>query len=150
MSWVMDNVPQTLIILGLLLLAVEILVLGFSTFVLFFVGISAVASGGLLYLGIVEPTLLNGALLLAGLTLVSAASLWQPLKKMQQQTDETPAQNDLIGYEFLLEQDITASTPGSHHYSGITWAVHAEDNINKGSKVKVSGVQVGRFDVIPA
>ena len=46
MDWVTANMAESLIIVGLLLLAIEIAVLGFSTFVLFFVGLAAVLTGG--------------------------------------------------------------------------------------------------------
>ena len=43
MNLILDNVPQSLMILGILALIIEIAVLGFSTFVLLFLGISRVS-----------------------------------------------------------------------------------------------------------
>ncbi|MFT5811071.1 MAG: hypothetical protein ACI9KM_001835, partial [Rubritalea sp.] len=48
MDWLSNNLAQSLIIAGLALLVIEVVVLGFSTFVLFFVGLAAVITGGLL------------------------------------------------------------------------------------------------------
>ena len=38
MNWISNNLSESLIMAGLALLAIEVVVLGFSTFVLFFVG----------------------------------------------------------------------------------------------------------------
>lgn len=147
MQWILDNLPQFLVMVGLFLLAIEILVLGFSTFVLFFVGIAAVVSGALMYLNLVESTVPYALLLIAGFTLLSAALFWKPLKQMQQHTEHTQVNSDLIGYEFVLEQDVSQQSLGSHHYSGIQWKVVADEEISMGTKVRVTGLQVGLLEV---
>ena len=53
MNWINDNLSESLIIVGLALLVIEVVVLGFSTFVLFFVGLAAVVAGGLMAVGVV-------------------------------------------------------------------------------------------------
>jgi membrane protein implicated in regulation of membrane protease activity len=47
MNWISNNLSESLIIAGLALLVIEVVVLGFSSFVLFFVGLAALAAGGL-------------------------------------------------------------------------------------------------------
>jgi len=148
MNWLLANLAETIVIFGLLLLAIEILVLGFSTFVLFFIGIAAVATGGLLYTGIIAETPLNAVLTLSVLTLLAAASLWQPLKRMQENKPPTQVNTDLLGYRFILEQDITPSQYGEHKYSGISWKVKTTTAIAAGTEVKVVGVEVGALKVI--
>jgi|TARA_B110000238_G_C16102263_1_gene428709 membrane protein implicated in regulation of membrane protease activity len=49
MDWAFNNLAESLFILGIFLLVIEVAVLGFSTFVLFFVGCGAVITAGLLY-----------------------------------------------------------------------------------------------------
>lgn len=147
MDWLLTNLAETIVIIGLVLLAIEILVLGFSTFVLFFIGIAAVATGGLLFTGIIAETPLNAVLTLAVLTLLAAASLWQPLKRMQEDSQPEAVTSDLIGYSFILEQDITPSQYGEHKYSGITWKVKSKQPIESGSQVTVVKADVGVFEV---
>ncbi len=58
MDWVSNNLAESLIIVGLALLVVEVVVLGFSTFVLFFVGLAAVITGGLMRIGFLPDSML--------------------------------------------------------------------------------------------
>jgi hypothetical protein len=52
MNWISNNLPESLIMAGLALLLIEVVVLGFSTFVLFFVGLAALVAGGLMAVGV--------------------------------------------------------------------------------------------------
>jgi membrane-bound ClpP family serine protease len=47
MDFFTNNLAQSLFVVGLILLVVEVTVLGFSTFVLFFVGLAAMVTGAL-------------------------------------------------------------------------------------------------------
>ena len=51
MEYIFSHLAQTLIVVGLILLAIEVLVLGFSTFVLFFIGIGTIITGILMLFG---------------------------------------------------------------------------------------------------
>ena len=53
MNWISNNLSESLIMAGLALLVIEVVVLGFSSFVLFFVGLAALAAGGLMAVGVV-------------------------------------------------------------------------------------------------
>ena len=59
--------------------------------------------------------------------------------------------SDLIGYEFVLQQDVTALQPGQHRYSGVDWKVEldtdAGDQLNAGQRVVVTSVDAGIFRV---
>lgn len=83
---------------------------------------------------------------------LAGAISWQPLKKMQ--ASGTPPQqqsSDLIGYEFVLQQDVTASRPGQYRYSGVDWKVelnaNAGDQLNAGQRVTVTSIDAGVFRV---
>ena len=79
---------QWLIFFGIALLILEIAFFGFATFVLFFVGIAMLVTGGLIALGLL-PEVLNIAIIsVALLSIVSALVLWKPLKKMQSPENE--------------------------------------------------------------
>ena len=53
MNWISNNLSESLIMAGLALLVIEVVILGFSTFVLFFVGLAALIAGEAKY----EPCL---------------------------------------------------------------------------------------------
>ncbi|WP_166422809.1 NfeD family protein [Paraglaciecola sp. 20A4] len=147
--WLSDNLGIGLISVGLILLVIEIAVLGFSTFVLFFVGGAAVITGLLMQIGVVEDTNLNATLYVSLFTALLAAFLWKPLKNMQKDVDPKKASNDLIGLTFMVATDISAERPGMHRYSGINWRVVSQDPIASGTQVEVIAVDVGQFTIKP-
>ena len=147
--WLSDNLGIGLISVGLILLVIEIAVLGFSTFVLFFVGGAAVITGLLMQMGVVEDTNLNATLYVSLFTALLAVFLWKPLKNMQKDVDPKKASNDLIGLTFIVATDISAERPGMHRYSGINWRVVSQDPIASGTKVEVIAVDVGQFTIKP-
>ncbi len=147
--WRSDNLGIGLISLGLLLLAIEILVLGFSTFVLFFVGGAALITGILIQFGIVPDTALNATLFVSLFTAVLAVFLWKPLKNMQKDVDPKKASNDMIGHQFILAADTSAEQPAIYQYSGINWRLVSEQPIASGTKVEVIAVDVGQITIKP-
>ena len=72
MDWINQNMIEFLLIVGMLLLGVEVLVLGFSTFVLFFVGLAALLTAGLIYIEVVPSTMLSAVLSLGVLSALGA------------------------------------------------------------------------------
>ena len=53
--------------------------------------------------------------------------------------------------ELILEQDVTASAPGLHRYSGVDWKVEPETGVDErmsaGQRVTVTSVDAGLFRV---
>ncbi|WP_339720718.1 NfeD family protein [uncultured Paraglaciecola sp.] len=147
MDWAFNNLAESLLILGILLLVIEIAVLGFSTFVLFFVGCAAVVTAGLLYVGIIPDTLLAAMLSTGVVTALSAVLLWKPLKNMQSKVDTTKAKGDLVGHSFVLVEDVAPELTPVYRYSGIDWKLKANELIVSGTKVEVIEVEVGVFHI---
>ena len=147
MDWAFNNLAESLLILGILLLVIEIAVLGFSTFVLFFVGCAAVISAGLLYVGIIPDTLLAALLSTAILTALSALLLWKPLKNMQTKVDTTKAKGDLVGHSFILVEDVAPELTPEYRYSGIDWKLKASEHLVAGTQVEVIEAEVGVFHI---
>jgi membrane protein implicated in regulation of membrane protease activity len=145
MDWAINNLAESLLILGILLLVIEVAVLGFSTFVLFFVGCAAVVTAGLLYVGIIPDTWLSAMLSTGVLTGLSAVLLWKPLKNMQTQVDTTKAQGDLVGHRFILVEDVAPDLTPEYHYSGIDWKLKANEHLVAGTQVEVTQADVGVF-----
>lgn len=149
MDWFSANLAETFLIIGLVLLGIEILVLGFSTFVLFFVGISAIFTAALIFSDSIPNTWLSALSALAVSTCVSALLLWKSLKKIQSKVDNTRAASDLVGYRFLLVDDVAPEKEPIHHYSGIAWKLRSREPIKAGTWVEVVQADVGVFVVRP-
>ena len=148
MELINSNITEVLIILGLGLLILEVMILGFSTFVLFFLGLGCVLAGALMFLNIVPETGLYAYISVAALTSGLALLLWQPLKNMQNKVEHKTVKSELIGLTFVLDKDISPSDNAVHLYSGIEWQVKSAETLNSGTEVKVIKTDVGTFTVI--
>jgi len=143
-------------LLGLLLLAIEVLAFGMASGLLLFAGIGALLTGMLMVLGIVPDDRLALGVGLFGLcTLASVALLFKPLRRMQQQGQPTASDSDLVGLTFALGEALAADHPARHSFSGIEWRVElaeaaAGQQLEAGMRVRVVEVQVGCFRVVPA
>lgn len=147
MMWLSDHLPQALIFLGLAVLALEVIVFGLSTFVLFFVGLGALFTGLLMLIGVLPPTLIAA---LAGVGITSgvlAVVLWKPLKNFQNQVEHKQVSSDLIGATFSLSENLAPGTTVNQSYSGISWRISADQEIKSGAQVKVVQVEVGELKV---
>ena len=147
MDWAINNLTESLLILGILLLVIEVVVLGFSTFVLFFVGCAALITAGLLYVGIIPDTWIAAMFSTAVLTALAAILLWKPLKNMQTKVDTTKAKGDLVGHSFILVEDVAPELTPDYHYSGIDWKLNANEYLVAGTKVEVIEADVGVFHI---
>jgi membrane protein implicated in regulation of membrane protease activity len=149
MDWMLENLVESLLIIGLLLLAIEILVLGFSTFVLFFIGLASIATAGIIYMGLIPDSFLSALMSLSVFSTLFALLLWRPLKKMQTKVDTKQADNDLVGHSFVIDQAVSPNTPGKYRYSGIDWSLRSSESIDAGSLVEVTRTEVGVFHIQP-
>ena len=147
MDWAFNNLAESLLILGILLLVIEVVVLGFSTFVLFFVGCAALVTAGLLYVGIIPDTWLSAMFSTGVVTALSAALLWKPLKNMQTQVDTRKVKSDLVGHRFVLVEDVAPGLTPEYHYSGINWKLIASEHLVAGTQVEVTQADVGVFHI---
>ena len=147
MNWINDNLSESLIIVGLALLVIEVVVLGFSTFVLFFVGLAAVVAGGLMAVGVVPYSMLSALSSLGVLTALLALLLWRPLKSMQGKVESKKVTSDLVGHSFILNEAVSMTKNPTYRYSGIEWSLSSEQELSAGTLVEVTGVAVGAFIV---
>lgn len=141
--------------LGFILLTIEVLITGFGTIVFLFAGLGAIVCGLLMMAGLLPTTWLVGVATFGISTGLLSVLLWKPMKRFQDNsTPQARQNNDLIGLQFTLQDDITLMQAGSHKYSGITWRVEIDDDsgierIAAGQKVEVSAAHVGVFKVKP-
>jgi len=142
------------IMLGFVMLVIEVST-GLVTGLLLFGGIGAIITGILMMTGLLNETWEIGLASSGICAAIVALLLWKPLKNLQN-TDVPSKDNssDLVGYEFVLQQDISLLSTGTTRYSGIEWKVEiykdaGVDEIKAASRVKVSSVEVGKFKVSP-
>jgi membrane protein implicated in regulation of membrane protease activity len=147
MEYIFSHLSQTLIVIGLILLAIEVLVLGFSTFVLFFVGIGTIATGILMLFGVIPETLLNSLLAIAIISSLVALLSWKPMKRMQNSVELKQVNNDMIGHQFILSEALNIGQTITHRYSGIDWQVKAKEQLPIGTEVKIISMEVGVLTV---
>lgn len=147
MDWIYTNATTVMLVSGLLLLIIEVAVLGFATFVLFFVGLSALITAGIFYTGLLEATYINAFISCAVFTAITALVLYKPLKQMQQQVEKKTVTGDFTGLRFRVSDAIAPDAPGMYKYSGIVWSVKCQEPIAPGTEVEVTNAEVGVFHV---
>jgi len=147
MEYILSHLSQTFIVFGLIFLAIEVLVLGFSTFVLFFIGIGAIITGLLMAIGFIPETLLNSLLITAIVSLLVALLSWKPMKRMQNKVELKQVDNDVIGHQFVLTNELTIGKTITHRYSGINWQVKAKEALPAGAEVEIIAMEVGLLTV---
>ena len=143
MDYIAQNLSQSLIIAGIALLIIEVAILGFATFVLFFMGCSMVITGVLMLAGVLDDTYITALWSNAIVTSALAALLWKPLKNSQQSSGASKETPTTIDHQFMLEEDCDGKGLTQHKYSGIQWKVKSQQPITKGTLVKVVKVDVG-------
>ena len=144
MEFVLQNLPEILLVTGIGALIIEVAVLGFATFVLLFLGASLVITGLLMHVGVLPETLVVALWSNALLTTLLALALWQPLRNLQNNhIQRQPVENDFTRHEFVLEQDVSAQGGCEHSYSGVRWQVKSEQPLTAGTLVEVVRADVG-------
>lgn len=99
-------------------LLVELALLGFSG-PLLFVALGSVLTGIFISLGLIHSFSI-AIVLLAGLSVASAALLWGPLKKLQNKEVGPETSSDMVGKVLLVTARIT-QVDGRVSYSGVEW-----------------------------
>lgn len=151
-DYIVNHQSEFWLVIGFIMLAIEV-VTGLTIGIFLFGGLAAIATGLLMTFGILPHTWIAGVASTGICSGVITTLLWKPLKKLQgDKPSGKDNSSDFIGHEFVLENDISASQPGSTSYSGITWKVMIDkqagtDHIKAGQTVSVSSVDVGVFKV---
>ena len=149
MDFIMQNLPQALMVLGIIALIIEVAVLGLSTIILLFFGLSLLITGFSMSLGILPDSLTTALWSNTVVTAILAIGLWKPLKKMQNRVDTKPVTNDFAELTFTLDGDVTDQGLTTYNYSGISWKLKSERLISAGTRVYVIKKDVGVMWVKP-
>jgi membrane protein implicated in regulation of membrane protease activity len=150
MEWLAGNFASLLIFLGIILLVIEVGLLGFAVFLLFFIGLACIVTGALIMIDLVPGTLVAAFGSIALFSVLFALLLWKPLKRIQDNTEANSVKGDFIGHRFLLAQDISSQRYGSYRMSGIEWKVRSETPLAAGTEVAITRAEVGLLTVAAA
>ena len=143
MEFLLQNLPQSLMVAGILALIIEVAVLGFATFILLFFGAALLLTGLAMAVGLLPETASVAFASSAILTAVLALLLWKPLKKMQDKVEPQQARGDFATDRFVLEQDVDQRGLSVRRYSGIDWKLKSEQPLSAGTEVEVVKVEAG-------
>lgn len=143
MEFLSSYLIQALAILGLVLLAIEVLVLGMSTIVLLLTGLGLLMTALTMYLGWVPSTWQWALMATTGFTVALGVVLWPIFKRMQTPSEHKAVKSDLIGHSFYVPMDVSVKQPGSYRFSGVDWHLVSQLPVAEGTLVEVIDVQVG-------
>ena len=152
-DYINNNLPGFWITVGFALLAAEVLLFGFTTLVLLFAGLGALATGLLMMLGVLPPSWIAGVASFGITTGVIGTLMWKPLQNMQNKpSQKRKSHSDFVGLEFVLEQDVGPAQKGHYRYSGVDWSVEVDassefQQLHKGQQVRVTSIDVGVLKV---
>ena len=139
----LEYLAQGFIILGIILITVEVLVLGLSTFVLLFAGVAMILSGSLMAFHLIETSWIWAFSSTTLLTFLLSVLFWKPLKAMQNKVDDKETKTEFSDKQFVLEQDVDIKGESQYQYSGVQWQLKSQQSIVKGTLVKVDKIEVG-------
>ncbi|GGY47723.1 hypothetical protein GCM10011297_20700 [Bacterioplanes sanyensis] len=142
-NWLLQHLPEGLMVLGLAALITEVVMLGFATFILLFFGLSLLITGFLMQLGVLPADWVTALWSNVLLTSLLGVALWKPLRRLQNKTDTKPVRNDFAEQSFILEQDVDQRGLTTHKYSGVKWKLKSQQPIAAGTLVKVVRTEVG-------
>lgn len=143
MEFITNNMAQTLMVLGVLALIVEVAVLGMSTFILLFLGISLFATGLMMNFALLDDSLTTALWSNTLITAACAFLLWKPLKRMQENVDAKTVNSDFAELDFVLDDDVDERGLTIYLYSGISWKLKSKQPLPAGTHVRVTKKEVG-------
>jgi membrane protein implicated in regulation of membrane protease activity len=149
MDWLAHNLAQVLLGAGLVSLIVDMVIFGFSTFILVFLGLSLVLTGTMMWLGIIPDTLSLALWSNAIVTAILVTLLWQPLKRWQNKKIEKTVAQDFATQQFIISDDVDDRGLTHYFFSGVKWKLKSRQPIPKNTLVEVTKVEVGVMWVQP-
>jgi len=140
-----------MLILGLLCLALLPFAVPGLLEVLLSLAVGALLVAAALYLEWLPDELGTALITLAVLTLLAAALLWRPLRRLQQsgvKLEEDKGISDFVGTELVLTGPTSKTLSSELLFSGVHWKVRldpncAEQELTTGDTVVISSAQVG-------
>lgn len=143
MTLITNNLPEALMIFGVLALIIEVAVLGMSSFILLFLGLSLFASGLMMHFTLLDDSLTTALWSNTLITAGFALFLWKPLKRMQNNVDQKTVNSDFAELDFILDNKVDEQGLTTYVYSGVQWKLKSSQPLMAGTHVKVVKKEVG-------
>ncbi|MDK2778381.1 MAG: NfeD family protein [Pseudomonadota bacterium] len=140
MDILLHKLPETLMICGIAAIVIEVAVLSFSTFILFFFGAALLLTGLTINFGLLPEDFMTALLSVGGLTPLLALILWLPLKSVQHSLAQDSLYGAWLWRKFVLEKDVDSSGDSHYSSSGVNWRLKSYEPLNKGTLVEVTKV----------
>ena len=144
------SVAECLAIIGVVLIVVEVLFFGFSTFFLLFVGLSCMITGLLMSVSVIPESTVYALSFVSIFSIILAVGLWKHLKRLQTPAGNNEIEVGLVGHKFELNADLSPNKVLEYRYSGVDWIVKSSEAIKAGQIVKVINLDVGVLIVTKA
>jgi len=139
------------LLVGVGLLAVELLVFQFTTFWLFFVGLGALVAAAFAW-AFADATYLTTTLVFVAASALTAALLFKPLRRWQNQPSGI-SDNNAVGQRVVVKRTVGVDSPGVVTWSGSEWqaelAEGQQGSISPGDNATVIAVEGIRLLVAP-
>lgn len=151
MTELLQDHATLFLVLGLMLLAVDLFVVGISP--LMFIAVGTLLTSAVLWAGWIEGGLLQAVLTAALMSVVVAMAGWYPLRWLQGRTAATPVGSDLVGRQL----DTTAPVDrkgGTIRWSGTDWRARLDpaspaESLPPGKSVRITAVDGVTLVLVP-
>lgn len=136
-------------LIGIASIGIEWLVYRFNSLICFSIGLGFLFASALSSLQVIGNDWLSlfGCLLIT--TVFFLVAFRPSFKNIRSNLDGTRAARDLVGYRFLLVNDLNGAQKCVHHYSGRAWRLRSKDVIKAGTWVEVTRADLGEFTIRP-
>jgi len=141
--------PLGLVTIGIILIIIDILILGWSTLFFTFFGCGCLVVAGLAYFDWEYVVTIPQKLMwISSIAVLLGVLFWRVVKR-KSSSDPEPS-NGLVGVTFVLSDDVSANTESFTRFSGVIWKVKSKYDIKMGSTVMINKCEVGRLFIEPA
>jgi membrane protein implicated in regulation of membrane protease activity len=112
-------------------------------------GIGALATGTLMYMGVLGQGWLLGTAVTGIIAFAAGVLLWKPLKRYQEaEVPRSGESSDFLGIEFTLSSLLDAENTSTHQFSGVSWRVELaredqDKSLAAGDRVRVVALHPG-------
>lgn len=152
MTTLLGDQATLFLIVGLILIAVDMLVVGLSP--LMFIAAGALLTSALIHVASLDLDLLEALLLAAGLAVAAALLGWYPLRRLQRSMASPPVGSDLVGRELETTAKVDKSA-GTIRWSGTEWRARLDatapmPSVPPGTRVRITAVDGVTLVLAPA
>ena len=149
MTWLAQYKLDLIVLLGFAFIACEWLFHRFNKLFFFSFGIGLLVTAAFVKFSLIGIDYISIGVCSFVATVIFFFVFRPPYRNLRSVVDPTRAASDLVGYRFLLVNDLSNEQKAIHHYSGIAWRLRSKDTIKAGTWVEVVRAEVGEFTIRP-